>query len=195
MKKTKNQNYSKTNLDFSRIAIFGGSCTGKSSLALMLSKKHSFPCFHLDDIFWKENWEMMEKEEFQKKVQNILHSNEYWIIDGNYSSVRNDVLKNTTLAIILNPPLLITLWRLFLRTLGRNTNIKIGEITPLPIKIEENGQKEPIFSAYIELAKYIIKFKFKRFKVIKKECEEKLGEENVLVLKNYKKINKTVQTK
>ena len=69
-------------LDYSRIMIVGNNGSGKSVLAVELGIITGLPIIHLDNEFWRPNWETPSKEEWHDK--NIeLAAQEKWIIDGN----------------------------------------------------------------------------------------------------------------
>ncbi|NPE09203.1 MAG: hypothetical protein GNW80_13035, partial [Asgard group archaeon] len=79
----------------------------------------------------------------------------------------------------------------FSRTISRNTVIKIHEPTPLPRRVEESGNGEhPIFSIY-ELSYYAIRNKIKKkIPGIIEEVKNELGENNYIVLKKQKDVDK-----
>ena len=62
---------------YRRIAIFGPTGAGKTTLALKLSQKLDLNCYHLDKYFFKENWEPREKTEFQKKKMGNQSTSKY----------------------------------------------------------------------------------------------------------------------
>ena len=67
-----------------RILIIGCSGSGKSRLARALGQKQGLPVIHLDQLWWKENWQNVTKEEFDSRLAMALNMDR-WIIDGNYS--------------------------------------------------------------------------------------------------------------
>ena len=58
--------------------------SGKSTLARALGKKLQLPVIHLDQLWWREGWENVTKEEFDQALEQELAKSR-WIIDGNYS--------------------------------------------------------------------------------------------------------------
>ena len=67
-----------------RILIIGCSGSGKSRLARRQGQKLGLPVVHLDQLWWKENWQNVTVEEFDSRLAMALEM-ERWIIDGNYS--------------------------------------------------------------------------------------------------------------
>ncbi|UXR38183.1 AAA family ATPase [Staphylococcus simulans] len=67
-----------------RILVIGSPGTGKSTFAKQLSQKMNVPVFHLDKLFWKNDHETINQEEFIKQIEKVIAENESWIIDGNY---------------------------------------------------------------------------------------------------------------
>ena len=67
-----------------RILIIGCSGSGKSTLARALREKLGLPVVHLDQLWWREGWQHVTREEFDEQLEMAL-AMERWIIDGNYS--------------------------------------------------------------------------------------------------------------
>jgi len=177
--------------DFSRIVVSGSTSAGKTTVTKGLGRILHSDIIMLDDVFWGSNWEMPTTESFQKRVKEIISDKEKWIVDGNYSKVRSLILPNATFAVILDLPLYLILWRVFSRTISRNTIVKIHEPTPLPKRVEESGNGEhPIYSIY-ELSNYAIRNVFKKkIPAIIEEVKNELGEKNYIVLRRQKDVDK-----
>lgn len=65
-----------------RIIIIGGNGCGKTTLAKELSDKLKLPLIHLDVLYWKDNWQIVSKDEFDKLLLQEV-TKPKWIIDGN----------------------------------------------------------------------------------------------------------------
>lgn len=72
-----------------KIAIFGSSGTGKTTLARKIGNKLHLPTLHLDSVYWKKDWNNISKDEFDKYMKKYLIKNKSWVIDGNYSNNRH----------------------------------------------------------------------------------------------------------
>ncbi|MCE7746409.1 MAG: hypothetical protein GPJ52_14875 [Candidatus Heimdallarchaeota archaeon] len=177
--------------DFSRIVVYGSTSAGKTTVTKELGRILNSDVLILDDVFWGPNWETPTPESFQKRVKVILSEKKKWVVDGNYSKVRPLVLPNATFAVFLHLPLYLILWRVFSRTISRNTIVKIHEPTPLPKRVEESGRGEhPIYSIY-ELSYYAIRNVIKKkIPGIIEEAKKELGENNYIVLRRQKDVDK-----
>ena len=134
---------------------------------------------------------MPTTESFQKKVQEIILGKEKWVVDGNYSKVRPFILPNATFAVFLDLPLYLILWRVFSRTISRNTIINIYEPTPLPKRIEESGNGEHLLFSIYQLSSYAIRNIIKKkIPGIIEEVKNVLGENNYIVLRKQKDVDK-----
>ena len=67
-----------------KIIILGAAGSGKSTFARALQKKTGLPLFHLDNVWWKADRTHISREEFDRRLQEILQG-ETWIVDGDYS--------------------------------------------------------------------------------------------------------------
>lgn len=63
--------------------IIGGCGCGKTTLAKKLSDKLKLPLIHLDVLYWRDNWQHVSRDEFDKQMLQEVN-NPKWIIDGNY---------------------------------------------------------------------------------------------------------------
>ena len=67
-----------------RILIIGCCGSGKSTLALALKEKLGLLVVHLDQLWHREGWKHITREEFDAQLELALNMDR-WIIDGNYS--------------------------------------------------------------------------------------------------------------
>lgn len=177
--------------DFSRIVVYGSTSAGKTTVTKELGRILDSDVIILDDVFWGPNWEMPTTESFQKKVKEIISGKEKWVVDGNYSKVRPLILPNATFAVFLDLPLYLILWRVFSRTISRNTIINIHEPTPLPKRIEESGNGEHLLFSIYQLSSYAIRNIIKKkIPGIIEEVKNELGEKNYIVLRKQKDVDK-----
>jgi adenylate kinase family enzyme len=105
-----------SNLD--RVAVIGTSCSGKTTLARTLATTLDMPHIELDAIHWQPNWRSRPLAEFRQLTQAAVAA-ERWVLDGNYSKVRDIVWQRATALVWLNYPFRVVLWRALFRTIGR----------------------------------------------------------------------------
>ncbi len=67
-----------------KVIIIGCPGGGKSTFSRNLNKRTNIPVFHLDMIYHKPDKTTYSKEEFDKKLSQIMKKDS-WIIDGNYT--------------------------------------------------------------------------------------------------------------
>ena len=102
----------------SRIAIIGTSCSGKTTLAGQLSKVLHIPHIELDTLFWKKDWQTEEREKFRQKVA-LEVKKETWVIDGNFSIVRDLVWARADTIIWLDYPFHVIFLQALVRSIKR----------------------------------------------------------------------------
>lgn len=107
-----------------RIAIAGPSGSGKSTTGAQLSRITGLPYIELDALHWLPDWTEPPQGEFRAKVAAALDGagaldRPGWIVDGNYSLVRDLTWGQADLLIWLDFTLARTLVQLTRRTLRR----------------------------------------------------------------------------
>ena len=101
-----------------RIAVIGTSCSGKTTLACNISEILHIPHFELDHLYWQENWQPLEKELFRSKVRKSVQY-ERWVIDGNFSIVRDLIWENADTIIWLNYPFYVVFLQALVLSINR----------------------------------------------------------------------------
>ncbi len=99
-----------------RILIIGCPGAGKTTLALALKEKLGLPLVHLDQLWWKGNWENVTREEFDSRLAMALNMDR-WIIDGNYSRTIEMRLQRCDTIIYLDFDRWQCLWGMFQRVI------------------------------------------------------------------------------
>ena len=69
-----------------RIIILGPSGTGKTTLCRNLSEKLGLTLLHLDSVYWKKDWQNIDKHTFDLWMRKFLTKHRKFVIDGNYSN-------------------------------------------------------------------------------------------------------------
>lgn len=105
-----------------RIAVYGPSGSGKSTLARELAARLGVPVVELDAIYHsRPNWDDLSRDEFRAAVTELLARHQGgWVIEGNYSAVRDLILPLADTAVWLRLPFWTVYPRLVRRTLTRS---------------------------------------------------------------------------
>jgi adenylate kinase family enzyme len=114
------------------VVVVGCSGSGKTTLARSLARVLGAPCVELDAIFHQPGWTELPTHEFRARVEQATAS-DAWVVDGNYSSVRDIVWGKADTVVWFDLPYATVLTRTVRRTVRR------------VVTREElwNGNKEP----------------------------------------------------
>ncbi|MEO0936347.1 MAG: AAA family ATPase [Cyanobacteria bacterium J06641_2] len=110
-----------SNSSSQRICVIGTSGTGKTTLARQVAQKLNIPHFELDSLFWEPNWVTVSADMFRHRVEESLMSNN-WIVDGNYSKVRDIVWGKADTLVWLDYSFPLVMNRIIWRTFHRVIN-------------------------------------------------------------------------
>jgi adenylate kinase family enzyme len=102
----------------SRFVIQGASGSGKTTLAVALAARLNFPHLELDGLFHQPNWTPLELESFRTSVEEFTGQPQ-WVIDGNYSHVRDIVWSKADVIAFIDLPKSEVMRRIVRRTLRR----------------------------------------------------------------------------
>ena len=125
------------NIPFRRIAVIGSSGAGKSTLSRTLGALLGLPIVHLDKEYWQPGWVEPDRDGWNARLADLTARPE-WIIDGQYGSSLLPRLQRADLAIFLDLPTRVCLWRIARRTIGTYGRVRpdMGEGCPERINLE-----------------------------------------------------------
>ena len=106
-----------------RILIIGCSGAGKSTLARALKDRLGLPLVHLDQLWHREGWTHITREEFDAQLEKALNMDR-WIIDGNYSRTIQQRLSRCDTIIYLDFNRWECLLGMFQRVLGNYGKVR-----------------------------------------------------------------------
>ena len=70
------------------INVIGTSASGKSTFAKALAAQLQLYYIELDDLFWLDNWQQRDLQDFKQQLQEQMHAApQGYVIDGNYSKL------------------------------------------------------------------------------------------------------------
>jgi adenylate kinase family enzyme len=102
-----------------KVIIVGTTCAGKTTLARQLSAGCEQPHIELDAIYWGPNWTPLLLEQFRARVSEVIESDS-WIMEGNYSQVRDMIWSQADTLIWLDYAFTLIMWRQVVRGLRRS---------------------------------------------------------------------------
>jgi adenylate kinase family enzyme len=101
-----------------RVSVVGTSGVGKSTLTSSLARELGCPFLELDSVFHQADWVPLDVALFRARVADFA-AGERWVIDGNYSKVRDIVWARADTVVWLDLPRRVVMRRLVWRTLRR----------------------------------------------------------------------------
>ena len=103
---------------FARVLIQGTSGSGKTTLSAALARARGVECLELDGLYHQPDWTPLEVEEFREKVA-VFAAQPAWVVDGNYSQVRDILWPRATMIALIDPPRRVVMTRVIKRTILR----------------------------------------------------------------------------
>lgn len=107
-----------------KVSVVGTSGSGKTTLAAALAPKLGVPHVELDSIYHQPDWTPLPEEEYRQRVAEIA-AGPGWVIDGNYSAVRDLVWAEADTVVVLAYPRQLVMRRIVSRSLRR---VVTGEV-------------------------------------------------------------------
>ena len=101
-----------------RVSVVGNSGSGKSTLGRALAARLGVPFVELDAIHHLPGWEPIDVPEFRRTVGGIVDG-DGWVIDGNYSAVRDLVWARADTVVWFDLPRRTVMRQVLWRTIRR----------------------------------------------------------------------------
>jgi adenylate kinase family enzyme len=101
-----------------RVSVVGNSGSGKSMLARALAARLGVPHVELDAIHHQTGWQPLPREEFRARVGELTAA-AGWVVDGNYSAVRDLVWARADTIVWFDLPRRTVMRQIVWRTLRR----------------------------------------------------------------------------
>lgn len=74
-----------------RVVFIGNSGSGKTTAARHLARALVCPHLELDSVYHQADWTPLPADEFRARVTAFVEASPRWVVDGNYSTVRDIV--------------------------------------------------------------------------------------------------------
>jgi len=101
-----------------RVSVVGVSGSGKTTTAVAIADRLGVPYIELDGIFHQPGWTSLDDEEFARRVATAT-SGDGWVVDGNYSRIRDVVWSRADTVVVLDLPRWRVMSQLLARTVRR----------------------------------------------------------------------------
>jgi len=101
-----------------RVSVVGNSGSGKTTVAAAIADALAVPHLELDAVFHQAGWQPLEREVFRARVAEFIAA-DGWVVDGNYSAVRDLVWARADTVVWLDLPRRQVMSQLTRRTLRR----------------------------------------------------------------------------
>ena len=136
-----------------RVSVVGVPGSGKTTVGRQLAASFGVPFVELDSIFHQPGWVELPVDDFRKRVTEALTASA-WVVDGNYSAVRDLVWQRADTVVWLDLPRRRVMYRIILRTVRR----------ALTRERLSNGNREPLSNFYrLDPAKNIIRWTWVKY--------------------------------
>ena len=164
-------------MPYRRIIIIGPSGAGKSYFSKQLAIITKLPLYHLDNIFWKEDRTHITREEFDKKLLEILKKDK-WIIDGDYSRTYELRMEYADTIYFLDFPLEVAL---------AGVKSRIGKPR------DDIPWKEDVFDP--EFKQWVIDWYKDTLPIVRKLLEQYKDTKNIIVFKTREEVDSYIKTR
>ena len=101
-----------------RIIVVGTTASGKTTMASQLAQRLGLRHVELDALHWEANWTKAATDVLRERVSAAL-PDDGWVVDGNYSAVRDIIWPQADTVVWLDYSLPLILARLTRRTFVR----------------------------------------------------------------------------
>ncbi|GII58379.1 hypothetical protein Pth03_67680 [Planotetraspora thailandica] len=101
-----------------RVSVVGNSGSGKTTLARRLAVRLGAPHLELDAVYHQPEWKPLADGEFRRRVAEVI-AQDTWVVDGNYTAVRDLVWARADTVVWLDPPRAVVMWQVVTRTVRR----------------------------------------------------------------------------
>jgi adenylate kinase family enzyme len=131
-----------------RVSLVGMPGCGKTTVGRKLAASLDVRFVELDSIFHQPGWAELSRDDFRERVREALTA-PGWVVDGNYSAVRDLVWEQADTVVWLDLPRWLMMRRVVLRTIRR----------AVTRELLWNGNREPLTNFYrLDPGKNIIRW-------------------------------------
>jgi len=165
-----------------RVVVQGTSGSGKTTLSAALAEAWGVNCLELDELYQQPNWTPLEIEEFRVRVESFV-KRPGWVVDGNYSHVRDILWPLASTILIIDLPKRVVMTRVIKRTLlriMRREELWNGNRESWRNALSRDPTRNIILWAWNSHAKY--------HETVPREAKENVGADRVVVLTSAREV-------
>lgn len=170
-----------------RVIVQGTSGSGKTTLSTALANALGVERLELDGLYQQRNWAPLDVEEFRARVESFV-AQAGWVVDGNYSQVRDILWPLATTILIIDLPKRIVMTRLIKRTVWRilkREELWNGNRESWRNALSRDPTRNIILWAWNAHAKY--------HAILPREAREAVGSDRVVVLTTARQVRQFLQ--
>jgi adenylate kinase family enzyme len=167
-----------------RVVVQGTSGSGKTTLSKALAEVLGVNCLELDGLYQQANWSPLELDEFRTRVSSFVEQFG-WVVDGNYSHVRDILWPLATTIVIIDLPKRVVMTRVIKRTLLRilkRERLWNGNRESWRNALSRDPMRNIILWSWNSHAKY--------HELVPNEARETAGPERVVVLSSAREVQR-----
>ena len=159
--------------------VTSASGSGGTTVGREIAARLNLPFHELDAIFWEPNWTEPDRDEFRKRVAEIV-ATERWVIDGSYQSwIGQLALGNADMVVWLDLPMRVWLPRLLRRTVSR---VRSGEEL-------WNGNRESLRKAFASRDSLIL-FSLRHYRGRRRRYPNRFAGYHVVRLRSQREVDR-----
>lgn len=159
--------------------IIGCAGSGKTTLAFKLQEKLNLPLIHLDQHYWKPNWQRSNLDDFSQ-VHDKLCWQDAWIMEGSYMKLVGRRAAHADVIIFLDMPRYLCLWRVIKRSV-----CNFGKVIP---GNPQDCPQQLLSLEYVKFLKWIWNFNRRYNSMIMDVLKISKDNQNVYILRSSKDI-------
>lgn len=144
-----------------RVSLVGVSGSGKTTVGRKLAASLDVPFVELDSIFHLPGWRELPRDDFRMRVREALTADR-WVVDGNYSAVRDLVWDRADTVVWLDLPRGVVMRRIIRRTVRRAVTRELlwnGNREPLTNFYRMDPERNIIRWAWVRYAGYVERYR------------------------------------